>query len=124
MIFYLGLIEHSKEVGAATLDVLKQQREQIADINVEVTALDTNLKKAEKLIIGFTRRMATDKLIRILTLFNIMVLIAIIVYVIYTKKGLSSVSTSKAANLGPGNTYDNPTSSPTVFPTSKKSFFR
>eukprot|EP00607_Mallomonas_marina_P005950 CAMPEP_0182426644 /NCGR_PEP_ID=MMETSP1167-20130531/13163_1 /TAXON_ID=2988 /ORGANISM="Mallomonas Sp, Strain CCMP3275" /LENGTH=230 /DNA_ID=CAMNT_0024608245 /DNA_START=128 /DNA_END=820 /DNA_ORIENTATION=+ len=87
-----ALIEQSKEVGAATVDVLRQQRDQIKDIDQEVTNIDNNLVKAEKLIVNFGKRMATDRVIQALTTCNIMILIAIIVYVIYTKQGLNSDS--------------------------------
>eukprot|EP01041_Mallomonas_annulata_P007223 gene7223-14732_t len=108
-----GLIEQSKEVGAATIEVLRQQREQINDIDVEISGINDNLKKAEKLITNFARRVATDRLIQILTTLNIMVLIAVIVYVIYTKNGLGSTSTSSDYSPSTGSV---PTFSPTLRP--------
>ena len=61
------MIEQSKEVGATTLEVLQRQREQIVDIDTEVTGIGSNLKKAEKLINNFAKRLATDRLIQVHT---------------------------------------------------------
>ena len=36
---------------------LRRQKEQIRDIEAEVDVIDSNLKRAEKLLINFTRRM-------------------------------------------------------------------
>lgn len=105
-----ALIEQSKEVGTATLEVLKQQREQIKEIDVEVSNIDNNLKKAEKLLTGFARRMATDRMLQLLFGLNLCVLIAVIVYVIYTKKGFSTSSSTGA--FSPGTGYS-PTHAPT-----------
>lgn len=109
-----GLIEQSKEVGTATLEVLKQQREQIKEIDIEVSNIDDNLKKAEKLLTGFARRMATDRLLQCLFGLNLCVLIAVIVYVIYTKKGFTTTTTSSAFNPG---TVLSPTFAPVKAPT-------
>ena len=38
---------------------LRRQKEQIRDIEAEVDVIDSNLKRAEKLLINFTRRMVS-----------------------------------------------------------------
>jgi hypothetical protein len=51
------MIEASKVVGAETVEELRRQKDQIKDIEAEVDIIDSNLKRAEKLLANFTRRM-------------------------------------------------------------------
>ena len=60
-----GLIEASKEVGTATIEELRRQKGQIEDIENEVDIIDSNLKRAERLLFNFSRRMATDRIIQV-----------------------------------------------------------
>lgn len=109
-----AMIEASKEVGAATVETLKGQREQIKEIEEEVDKIDSNLMRAELLVRNFTRRMATDRIIQAFTAFNIVVMVSLILYVAISGKALSTAS-GKSGGVGPG--ADSPTLSPTFMPT-------
>jgi len=87
-----AMIEESKELGTASIQNLKDQREQIEGIGMEITNIDSKLKRAEKLIKNFTRRMASDKFIRIFAGINILVMGTLIIYVLVTGKSLGTVS--------------------------------
>ena len=80
------MIEASKEVGAATIEELRRQRDQMIDIEKEVDQIDTNLIRAGRLITNFSRRMATDRIIQGFSCINILVLLGLILYVAITKK--------------------------------------
>eukprot|EP01035_Chromulina_nebulosa_P018403 gene18403-24105_t len=82
------LIENSKEVGATTIDELKRQREQIKEIEVQVDAIESSIVRAERLMMNFTRRMATDKLIQGFAAINIVVMLGLILYVAISGKSL------------------------------------
>jgi len=85
-----ALIEASKEVGTATIEELRRQRDQMVKIEEEVDVIATNLQRAERLILNFSRRMMTDKLIQGFTALNIVVMLGLIIYVAVTKKSLSA----------------------------------
>lgn len=93
-----GLIEASKEVGTATLEELRKQREQIKDIDHEVTVIDSNLKRARILVTNFSKRLAGDRIIQCFTAVNIIILAVVIIYVILTGKTLSNNSSSNPDN--------------------------
>jgi hypothetical protein len=109
-----GLIEASKEVGAATIDELRRQRDQIKDIEAEVDIIDSNLKRAERLLFNFSRRMATDRIIQAFTAINIGVMLALILYISITGKSLT-ISTASSTSSGPS-ASNQPSSQPTRFP--------
>jgi hypothetical protein len=115
-----NMIEASKEIGSATVEQLRTQRDQIIEIEKEVDALDSNLVRAEKLIVNFTRRMATDRIIQLFTAINIVVLLGLILYVVISGRSLSASSKS-SGGLGPGAT-SRPSISPTMAPTSGSIF--
>lgn len=103
-----SLIEESKQVGAATLDQLRAQREQMNDIEKEIDVMDSNLTRAGKLVTSFAKRMATDKFIQGFSVLNICVLVGLIIYLAVTGKSLS-----------PNQDDDGPTMhAPTLYPTS------
>lgn len=106
-----AMIEASKDVGEQTLEELRRQKEQIKSIEAEVQVIDSNLQRAEKLILNFGRRMATDKLIQGFATLNIMVMLALILYVAISGKSLSAASTTPTYT-GP-NLSNPPTPSPT-----------
>ena len=109
------MIEASKEVGNATLEQLRSQREQIIDIEADIDALDSTILRAEKLVVNFTRRMATDKIIQGFAALNIVVMLGLILYVAISGKSLSATSSSSGSNsLGPTNPQ--PSRSPTFHP--------
>ncbi len=111
-----NMIEASKEVGTATIEQLRTQRDQIIEIEKEVDAMDSNLVRAEKLIMNFTRRMATDRIIQMFTAVNIVVLLGLILYVVISGRSLSAKTASSGNAVGPGGSF-RPTFRPTVSPT-------
>jgi len=110
-----GMIEQSKEVGTVTLEVLQRQREQIKEIDIEVNAIDDNLKKAERLITTFSKRMASDRILQVLFALNVVILGAIIIYIISTKKTLGSTGSSSSSGLTSATTTSVPTLQPVYF---------
>lgn len=104
-----AMIEASKEVGTSTLEELARQREQIKDIEQEVVNIDSKLGRAEKMVINFTRRMASDRLIQLCSAINIVVMIGLCLYVGISGKKLNA-SSDAGGTGGPPNTL-----APTVF---------
>lgn len=109
------LIEHSKEVGTATNETLLQQRQQMKDIEEEVDNIESKMVRADKLILDFTRRMATDKIIQAFSALNIVVMLGLILYVAISGRSLTA---------GGGSNYNSPTLNalPTTVPTSYPTF--
>lgn len=75
------LIENSKEVGGATLLELRNQREQISDIDQEISQLESKVSSAATLVGNFALKLATDRFIQALTLINAIFLIIILIIV-------------------------------------------
>ena len=107
-----AMIEASKDVGEQTLEELRRQKEQIKNIEAEVQVIDSNLQRAEKLILNFGRRMATDKLIQGFATLNILIMLGLILYVAISGKSLSA-STGTTSYIGP-NLSSAPSPSPTA----------
>ena len=84
-----NMVEASKEVGTSTLEEMARQREQISDIDREVTAIDSKLNRAEKMVINFTRRIDSDRLIQFCAAINIVIMVGLCLYVGITGKKLS-----------------------------------
>jgi len=84
------MVAESKETGMNTLDQLHQQRQQIERIDNDVDRIEDNLQRADKLIKAFSKRMATDKLIQCFACVNLLLFVAVIVYAVVKKTGLSS----------------------------------
>ena len=91
-----ALVAASKDVGTATLEVLVNQREQIADITEDVENIGTNLERAERLVTNFGRRMATDRILQMFTFINFILIIAVVAYSVTHKRALSSNSSSSS----------------------------
>ncbi|GMF28943.1 unnamed protein product [Phytophthora lilii] len=68
------MVEASKDVAAATAEVLRGQREHIVEITDAVMGIEDSLQRADKLIRSFARRMATD---RVILLFTFLVIVGI-----------------------------------------------
>jgi hypothetical protein len=116
------MIQASKEVGTATVEQLKGQREQIIEIEREVDQMDSNLVRAEKLVFNFTRRMATDRIIQVFATINVVVLLGLILYVAGSGRSLSNIgktggSSGPDVSSAPTRT---PTRTPTFSPTSPR----
>merc|ERR1712151_739861 len=87
-----NLIEASKDVGLSTLEELHRQREQLQQIDEDVDRLEDNLKRADKLLTHFGKRMATDRFIQCFALVNICLLVGLIVYLTVKKGTLPGIS--------------------------------
>jgi SNARE protein len=85
-----ALIAESKEVGVSTLEELQRQREVLHNIERETDRLDDNLARAEQLVKQFGKRMAGDQFIQCFAVVNVLLLIAVLLYAIIKKGGLSS----------------------------------
>lgn len=78
----------AKDVGMETMEELRRQRDQITSIDEDAMKIEDNLKRADKLIRTFGRRMATDKLIQCFACLNVLLLVAVVVYSIVKRKGI------------------------------------
>lgn len=86
-----NLIEASKDVGLSTLEELHRQREQLQQIDEDVDRLEDNLKRADKLLTHFGKRMATDRFIQCFALVNMLLLVGLIVYITVKKGSLPGI---------------------------------
>ena len=84
-----NLVETSRAVGQDAIDEMRRQRDQIKDIEVEVDAIDSHLRRAERLVMEFSRRIATDRIIQCFSFLNIVVMLGLILYVVISGKSLS-----------------------------------
>lgn len=84
-----NLIAESKQVGMSTVEELHRQREQLGNIDSDVNRMEDNLKRADRLIKTFGKRMATDKMIQCFACVNVMIMVGLIVYSV-VKGGLNS----------------------------------
>jgi SNARE protein len=84
-----NMIAASKEVGVATLEELERQRDVIQNIERETDRIDDNLARAEALLKQFGKRMATDQFIQCFALINCLLLVAVVLYAIVKKGGLT-----------------------------------
>lgn len=75
----LKTIKNAHEIGMATKVELEGQRQQISNIENHTVAVETGLKKADKMIKRFRRRIATDKLIRVFALVNVVLLVGVFI---------------------------------------------
>lgn len=114
-----NLIEASKEIGKETVGQLQAQRQQIIDIEIEVDALDSNIVRAEKLVLNFSRRMATDRIIQIFFAINVVVMLGLILYVAISGRSLT-IKNSGSQNNSNNAPVTVSSYSPTMFPTTLK----
>lgn len=82
------MIAESKEVGMGTVEELQRQREQLNNIDKDVMRMENSLDRADKLIKTFGKRMATDRLIQCFACTNVLLLVAVVIYVV-VKGGLA-----------------------------------
>jgi SNARE protein len=69
------------QIGAEVSDKMKRQTEDITKIKDDVDQVDSNLKRADKQIRMFMRRMATDRIFLVLMLLVVIgLIVAIAVY--------------------------------------------
>jgi len=79
------IVEDTINVATETAQTLKSQTEQLERIDKQVDVVDSNLKKAEKQLRVFMRRMATDKLIMSFVCLVVLGILAVIVIAIVNK---------------------------------------
>jgi SNARE protein len=72
-------LQHTIEIGASTNAKLKEQTQQLEGVDKKVEQIDDNLKRADKQIRIFMRRMATDKVVLALVLMVVLGIIGAIV---------------------------------------------
>jgi SNARE protein len=63
------LVQESQEIGGSTLVTLGEQKEQLIKISQNLDEIDDELKRADKLMRSFMRRMATDRIVSLFTCF-------------------------------------------------------
>lgn len=76
----LRLIDETIAVGAATNERLAAQTDQLQRINEHVDEIDSNMKRANKQLRVFAKRMMTDKMIICLVFLVLVMLIVSVVY--------------------------------------------
>jgi len=96
-------LEEIKQVGGATVERLVEQRQQLGAIHEKTDEIEDQLKRADKLIRTFARRMATDRLIQVFAFINVSLMIAVIIYAIVTKANLQKGITNSSNLPNPSN---------------------
>lgn len=94
-------VDEAKEVGMSSLEELKRQRETMDRIGDEADRIDSALDVAEKLIKNFGKRMAGDKFIQCITVFNVLLLVGVIIYA-----SVSGKSSKPAEPAAPSNPFE------------------
>ncbi|RKO98052.1 hypothetical protein CXG81DRAFT_9023, partial [Caulochytrium protostelioides] len=82
------MVEETIQIGAVVNSDLAAQGDQLNKIQDDVAKVETNLKRADKQIRVFMRRLASDKVFIILILLVVLGLIATIVVAILKKQGV------------------------------------
>mmetsp|Transcript_23213 Transcript_23213/g.29281 ORF Transcript_23213/g.29281 Transcript_23213/m.29281 type:complete len:263 (-) Transcript_23213:262-1050(-) len=78
----LNMVAESKATGMMTLEELERQRNQLNSVDQNVAILEDHLVRADRLIKTFGKRMATDKLIQCFACMNVVLIVAVVVYLI------------------------------------------
>eukprot|EP00301_Raphidiophrys_heterophryoidea_P003143 c11431_g1_i1.p1 GENE.c11431_g1_i1~~c11431_g1_i1.p1 ORF type:complete len:144 (+),score=21.53 c11431_g1_i1:349-780(+) len=79
------IIGETEEVGTSTTAQLAHQRDQLMKINENLDSIEDELKRADKLIRSFVRRMATDRVVLIFLSLIVLSILFVIGYQIYKK---------------------------------------
>ncbi|KAI9190368.1 hypothetical protein H9P43_001802 [Blastocladiella emersonii ATCC 22665] len=82
-----AVIATTIQMGTETFDVLKQQTEQIQGINDKVDQVESNLKRADKQLRAFLRKMATDRIIMIFVFLIVLGIVGAILIRVFDPKG-------------------------------------
>ncbi|KAJ3148344.1 hypothetical protein HDU86_007453 [Geranomyces michiganensis] len=81
------MVEETLEMGLAVKDEVMKQGQQMSKVQEDLETVDNNLKRAEKQLRVFVRRMATDKIFIIfILLIVILIIIAVVLYILKSKK--------------------------------------
>lgn len=74
------MLAATENVGTETMRQLKDQTEQMKNIDADIMRVESNLKRADLLVRAFLRRMATDKFILVFLFLIVVGLLTIIIY--------------------------------------------
>ncbi|KAJ3014430.1 hypothetical protein HKX48_005140 [Thoreauomyces humboldtii] len=88
------MVEETLEMGLAVKDEVLKQGQQMTKVQEDLETIDNNLKRAEKQVRVFVRRMATDKIFIIFILLIVVLVIACVVLYVLKTKGIINVSSS------------------------------
>lgn len=107
------VLQTTIQIGQDTSEALKKQTEQLENVDKTMDLLESNLKRADKQIRIFLRRMATDKVIMGLMLLIVLGIVgAIVAY--YTQKAVNHQTSSGPFNpFGDGKNVGIPTATTT-----------
>ncbi|CAM9308534.1 unnamed protein product [Phaeothamnion confervicola] len=94
----ISVLVETEDVAGNTAQELRNQRDQINDITETVMEVESSLKRADRLVKVFSKRMMTDKFIQLFGCLNVCLLVGIIVYVVIKQVGLPGSSTSTPPN--------------------------
>ncbi|KAI9209834.1 uncharacterized protein BJ171DRAFT_557508 [Polychytrium aggregatum] len=86
----LRRVEETIQVAVETSTEIKRQGEQINKISDDVDQVEDNLRRADKQLKAFIRRMATDKIFMVFIFLIVIGIIAAIVLYVLKSKGLLS----------------------------------
>lgn len=92
------LVAESKDVGISSLEELKRQRETLDRIDQEADRIDTALDVAEKLVKNFGKRMASDRFIQCFAVVNVLLLVGVVLYAVFSGKSLSTAGSGSPEN--------------------------
>jgi len=92
----IRMVDNSEEIGVQTNIKLRAQTEQIKAINEDVSKVQANMKRADKLLNQMGRRIMTDKLLALLLL---ALVIGILVVIILKATGYGGSSGTTSANI-------------------------
>ncbi|KAJ3399713.1 hypothetical protein HDV05_001568 [Chytridiales sp. JEL 0842] len=83
------IVEQTIEIGTSVNVELKKQGEQIQNIADGVEQVESNLKRADKQLRVFMRRMATDKIfLAFIFLIVVAIIVAVALYIVRKKTGI------------------------------------
>eukprot|EP00742_Colponemidia_sp_Colp-10_P012985 GILJ01014633.1.p1 GENE.GILJ01014633.1~~GILJ01014633.1.p1 ORF type:complete len:191 (-),score=34.12 GILJ01014633.1:238-789(-) len=94
------LVEEARETGAHTALTLDAQTHQIGKIHDEMREIESTLKRADRMIRGFVRRHATDKVTR---MFMCLIFCAIVFLIVWKAVGKSSAPDINTPDVLPHN---------------------
>ncbi|KAI8828627.1 hypothetical protein HDU77_002735 [Chytriomyces hyalinus] len=85
------IVAQTIEIGAAVNDELKKQGEQLHNIAEGIENVESNLKRADKQLRVFMRRMSTDKIFLLFIFLIVIGLVVAIVLYILKKQGVINI---------------------------------
>ncbi|KAI8618899.1 hypothetical protein BC830DRAFT_1106530 [Chytriomyces sp. MP71] len=85
------MVQQTIEIGAAVNDELKKQGEQLHNIREGIDHVESNLKRADKQLRVFMRRMSTDKIFLLFIFLIVIGLVVAIVLYILKKQGVINI---------------------------------